>query len=87
MRRLLVVGATAVVQQVGKGRGRPMPWLAALIHRKPKKLAAVALANKTARIAWKLMVSGERYDRNQAFAQHRAMPPKGLAARALSQAA
>jgi transposase len=35
----------------------------ALLARKPPKLAAVALANKTARIAWKLMVSGERYDR------------------------
>lgn len=85
LRRLLVVGATAVIQHVSRGRGRPMPWLAALIHRKPKKLAAVALANKTARIAWKLMVSGERYD--QAFAQHQAIRPKGLAARALSQAA
>jgi transposase len=87
LRRLLVVGATAVVQHVSKGRGRPMPWLAALIHRKPKKLAAVALANKTARIAWKLMVSGDRYDGNRAFAQHQAIRPKGLAARALSQAA
>jgi len=32
-----------------------------LLKRKPPKLAAVALANKNARIAWKLMVSGERY--------------------------
>jgi transposase len=62
LRRRLVVGATAVVQQAGKGRGKPMPWLIALIKRKPRKLAAVALANKVARIAWKLMVSGERYD-------------------------
>lgn len=61
LRRVLVAGATAVVQQVKKGRGRPSPWLIALIKRKPPKLAAVALANKTARIAWKLMVSGERY--------------------------
>jgi transposase len=63
LRRVLVAGATAVIQQVAKRRGRtPSPWLAALIKRKPAKLAAVALANKTARIAWKLMVSGERYD-------------------------
>lgn len=67
LRRLLVVGATSVIQQASKGRGKPMPWLIALIKRKPKKLAAVALANKTARIAWKLMVSGERYDRTQAL--------------------
>jgi len=65
LRRTLVVGATAVIQQVNKGRGHPSSWLIALIKRKPPKLAAVALANKTARIAWKLMVSGERYDRDR----------------------
>jgi transposase len=62
LRRVLVVGATAVIQQARRGRTAPSPWLAGLIKRKPPKLAAVALANKTARIAWKLMVSGERYD-------------------------
>jgi transposase len=61
LRQGLVVGATAVVQQVRKGRGHASPWLLGLIYRKPPKLAAVALANKTARIAWKLMVSGECY--------------------------
>jgi transposase len=63
LRRVLVVGATAVIQQARRGRTAPSPWLAGLIQRKPPKLAAVALANKTARIAWKLMVSGQRYDR------------------------
>jgi transposase len=62
LRSTLVVGATAVIQQVQKGRGHPSPWLVGLLKRKPPKLAAVALANKTARIAWKLMVSGERYN-------------------------
>lgn len=66
LRRVLVLGATAVIQQLRRGRGHPSPWLVALIKRKPPKLAAVALANKTARIAWKLLVSGERYDRNRA---------------------
>src|SRR5262249_2171507 len=61
LRRVLVLGATAVIQQVRRGRGHPSPWLVALLKRKPPKLAAVALANKTARIVWKLMVSGERY--------------------------
>jgi transposase len=87
LRRLLVVGATSVIQQASKGRGKPMPWLIALIKRKPKKLAAVALANKVARIAWKLMASGECYDRRRALAtrvEHSAAPPKGLAARAMS---
>jgi transposase len=62
LRRVLVVGATSVIQQVNKGRGRPSRWLSELVKRKPPKLAAVALASKTARIAWKLMVSGERYN-------------------------
>jgi transposase len=62
LRSLLVAGATAVIQQVRRGRGHPSPWLIALLKRKPPKLAAVALANKTARIAWKLMVTGENYD-------------------------
>ena len=70
LRSTLVVGATAVIQQAGRARGQASPWLVALLKRKPPKLAAVALANKTARIAWKLMVSGERYNpaRNRAVA-------------------
>jgi transposase len=62
LRSLLVAGATAVIQQARQGRGRTAPWLLALLKRKPPKLAAVALANKIARIAWKLMVTGESYD-------------------------
>ncbi len=62
LRRLLVVGATAVIQQARRGRGHPSRWLLALLKRKPPKLAAVALANKIARIAWKLMATGECYD-------------------------
>ena len=60
LRSVLVVGATAVIQQALR-HGRASPWLAALLKRKSPKLAAVALANKMARIAWKLMVSGETY--------------------------
>ena len=62
LRSVLVAGATAVIQQAKHGRGHPSPWLVALLKRKPAKLAAVALANKIARIAWKLMVTGEGYD-------------------------
>ena len=62
LRSALVVGATAVIQQVRHGRGTASPWLLALLQRKTPKEAAVALANKTARIAWKLMVSGESYN-------------------------
>src|SRR3954470_700742 len=60
LRSVLVVGATAVIQHVRRG-GRASPWLAALLKRKSPKLAAVALANKMARIAWKLRVTGENY--------------------------
>ena len=62
LRSILVAGATAVIQQARRGRGSSSPWLIALLARKPPKLAAVALANKTARIAWKLMTTGEVYD-------------------------
>lgn len=61
LRRLLVAGAMAVIQQARRHPERASPWLLGLLARKPAKLAAVALANKTARIAWKLMASGERY--------------------------
>lgn len=63
LRSILVVGATSVIWQARRGTSRSAPpWLLALLARKPPKLAAVALANKVARIAWKLMVTGERYD-------------------------
>ena len=64
LRSTLVVGATAVIQHVQRTRGsNASPWIVKLLERKTPKLAAVALANKIARIAWKLMVSGERYRR------------------------
>jgi transposase len=69
LRAVLVSGATAYIQQVKRGRTTPSPWLAELLKRKPPKLAAVALANKTVRIAWKLMTSGEHYDRAHAAAR------------------
>ncbi|HOY80227.1 MAG TPA: IS110 family transposase [Hyphomonadaceae bacterium] len=65
LRSVLVVGATALLRQVRLGRSHHSRWLADLLRRKPPKLVAVALANKTARIAWKLMVSGESYDRTR----------------------
>ena len=61
LRRLLVLGATAVIQQAK--RGHASPWLVGLLARKPRKLAAVALANKMGRIVWAMMVSGETYRR------------------------
>jgi len=68
LRNVLVAGATAVIQQARRGRGHPSPWVVALLKRKPPKLAAVALANKIARIAWKLLATGESYDSARMFA-------------------
>jgi transposase len=62
LRSVLVCGATAVLQQVRRGKGPAWPWLSRLVQRKAPKLAAVALANKIARIAWRMMLTGERYD-------------------------
>ena len=59
LRRLLVSGAMAVIQRAHPHRSSP--WLLALLARKPKKLAAVALANKMARIAWALMARNQTY--------------------------
>ena len=69
LRSVLVAGATAVIQQAQKGRGYSPPWLVELLKRKPPKLAAVALANRMVRVAWKLMVSGERYNPARVEAQ------------------
>jgi transposase len=64
LRRLLVLGATAVIKQAKPGRASP--WLCDLLARKPKKLAAIALANKMARIIWAMLTSGEIYRRPSA---------------------
>ena len=58
---LMGAGAMAVIRYVQKHGTAKRPWLARLIDRKPTKVAAVALANKTARIAWVIMARGERY--------------------------
>jgi transposase len=71
LRAVLVCGATSYIRQVRCGRTKPSSWLAELLRRKPPKVAAVALANKTVRIAWKLMVSGEQYDAKRAAARQR----------------
>jgi transposase len=44
------------------------PWLTGLLARRPAKVAAMALANKLARMAWAMMVTGERYQEPVALA-------------------
>jgi transposase len=62
LRATLVAGATSVIRQVQNGKGPRSPWLLRLVLNKPPKLAAVALANKVGRIAWRMMITGEDYD-------------------------
>lgn len=62
LRATLVAGAMAVVQQALRRPERASPWLVRLLSRKAAKEAAVALANKIARIAWRMMVTGQAYD-------------------------
>ena len=60
LRRLLVVGATAVVRQA-RLHPEKYPWIIKLLAKKPAKVVAIAVANKTARIAWAIMSKGGTY--------------------------
>jgi transposase len=61
LRRLLIIGSSAVVQQASK-RGAPKgSWLEQMLARKPRMLVTIALANKMARIVWALLVKQENY--------------------------
>ena len=61
MRTLLVVGATAVIRYARTKAAADAAWINSLLARKPARLASVALANKTARIAWAVLAKGEVY--------------------------
>jgi transposase len=61
IRRLLVRGALSAIRWGRREPGFSESWIGRLIARKPIKLAAVALANKMARIAWALLTRGEVY--------------------------
>ena len=65
LRALLVTGATSVIKAATKPGSKQMTnWLRAILLRKPRKVVAVALANKMARVAWALMTRGEVYRRS-----------------------
>jgi transposase len=61
LRSLFTAGALAVIRYAKIHGTGHRPWLTALLARRPTRVAAIALANKIGRIAWAMMVKGERY--------------------------
>ena len=61
LRQLLVVGALSVIRRAKQLGTTRHPWLVGLLERRSSKIAAVALANKIARIAWAMMARNESY--------------------------
>jgi transposase len=61
LRRLLVLGATAIIRRSRAKITAATAWLRGLLDRRPARLASVAQANKTARIAWAVLARGETY--------------------------
>ena len=68
LRSLFTTGALAVIRYAKIHGTRHRPWLTALLARRPTKVAAIALANKIARMAWAMMARGERYKEPAALA-------------------
>jgi len=68
LRSLFTAGALAVIRYAKIHGAKRRPWLAALLARRPTKVAAIALANKIARMAWAMMAKGECYKEPAALA-------------------
>jgi transposase len=68
LRSLFVAGALAVIRYAKIHGTKHRPWLTALLARRPTKVAAIALANKIARMVWAMMAKGERYKEPVALA-------------------
>ena len=68
LRSLFTAGALAVIRYAKIHGTKQRPWLTSLLARRPTKVAAIALANKIARMAWAMMAKGERYKEPAALA-------------------
>src|ERR1700732_4897716 len=68
LRSLFTAGALAVIRYAKIHGTKHRPWLTALLARRPTKVAAIALANKMARMAWAMMTRGDRYRQPVALA-------------------
>nr|WP_249119791.1 hypothetical protein [Bradyrhizobium sp. AUGA SZCCT0158] len=71
LRGLFVAGALSVIRYAKIHGIKHRPWLTALLARRPTKVAAIALANKIARMVWAMMARGERYKEPVALARKR----------------
>jgi transposase len=69
LRSLFCAGALSVIRRVATHGSKHRPWLSKLLERRPAKVAAIALANKLARMAWAVMATGERYKEPVALAR------------------
>ena len=62
LRSLFTTGALAVIRYAKIHGTRHRPWLTSLLARRPTKVAAIALANKLARIAWSVLARGRGFE-------------------------
>ena len=76
LRKLLVVGATSVIRRARTSSSTSAVWINSLLERRPARVVTVAMANKTARIAWAVLKRGEVY-RPPAMACPRLRRPQG----------